>query len=340
MPKVSVIIPNYNHAAFLAQRIDSILNQTFTDFELIIMDDCSTDNSRVVIEQYRSNPKVSSIIFNEVNSGGVFKQWVKGLQAASGKYIWIAESDDFADEDFLQETVAVMEQEVGIGMVFANTVTVDTAGKPVHITAESRTELYALLAQNSNIINRANLSEFLLLNMIIENASCALMRKEVLLSIDLAELTQYTNTGDRFTYIGIALKSGIKYIPKPLNYMRSHENNTTKKNMLNGNIHRDRLRVLAYYYDRIGESQQGRNAMARFYKNNYQYFITFGRNKDHIEVLKKLRRDGRISRYSYFLLKKYVDNYSAPTTARSGYLKGLHYRILAAQRILDSDFQK
>ena len=50
-PSVSVIIPNYNHALFLQQRIESVLNQTDQDFELIILDDCSTDYSREIIEQ-------------------------------------------------------------------------------------------------------------------------------------------------------------------------------------------------------------------------------------------------------------------------------------------------
>ena len=58
-PTVSVIIPNYNHAPYLKERIDSVLNQTYQDFEVIILDDCSPDNSVEVIEQYRSNPHVS-----------------------------------------------------------------------------------------------------------------------------------------------------------------------------------------------------------------------------------------------------------------------------------------
>ena len=58
MPKVSVIVPNYNHARFLRQRIDSILAQSFQDFELILLDDCSTDESRTILEQYARDPRV------------------------------------------------------------------------------------------------------------------------------------------------------------------------------------------------------------------------------------------------------------------------------------------
>ena len=69
-PRVSVILPNYNHARFLKERIDSILNQTFQDFELILLDDCSSDNSVEVLEEYRNNPHVSHIELNEQNAMG------------------------------------------------------------------------------------------------------------------------------------------------------------------------------------------------------------------------------------------------------------------------------
>lgn len=69
MPTVSVIVPNYCHAPYLEQRIESILQQTFQDFELILLDDCSTDGSREILERYRNHPKVSGIFYNERNSG-------------------------------------------------------------------------------------------------------------------------------------------------------------------------------------------------------------------------------------------------------------------------------
>lgn len=58
MAKVSVIIPNYRHAPYLQERIDSVLAQTWRDFEIIILDDCSPDNSREVIERYRGNERI------------------------------------------------------------------------------------------------------------------------------------------------------------------------------------------------------------------------------------------------------------------------------------------
>lgn len=71
-PLVSVIIPNYNHARFLDERIQSVINQTYQNFELIILDDNSTDNSVEVMNQYKDDPHVSQIVVNEVNSGSTY----------------------------------------------------------------------------------------------------------------------------------------------------------------------------------------------------------------------------------------------------------------------------
>ena len=114
--KVSVIIPNYNYANFIIERIDSVLMQTYPIYELIILDDCSTDNSVEVInkkiEEIREKDSDINIqfIINKENSGGcVFKQWEKGFDAATGDFIWIAEADDSAENNFVEELIKPFE---------------------------------------------------------------------------------------------------------------------------------------------------------------------------------------------------------------------------------------
>ena len=102
-PLVSIIVPNYNHATYLRERLDSIFSQTFQDFEVILLDDSSSDLSQMVLEEYAKHPKVSHFIINEKNSGSPFKQWKKGINLSQGEYIWIAESDDYCKPDFLEK---------------------------------------------------------------------------------------------------------------------------------------------------------------------------------------------------------------------------------------------
>ena len=128
MPNVSIIIPNFNHALYLKQRIDSILNQTFQDFELIILDDASSDNSRDIIESFRSNPHISHIVYNTQNGGTPFKQWDKGIELSKGEWIWIAESDDFADKHFLEVLMESVHLNPEIGFAFTATYFVDEKG--------------------------------------------------------------------------------------------------------------------------------------------------------------------------------------------------------------------
>ena len=117
MPSVSVILPNYNYARYLPQRIESILNQTFSDFELIILDDASIDNSKEVIESY--NDSRISVYYNKVNSGNPFVQWNKGVQIAKGKYIWIAEADDYCELNILEKLVEILEANKNVGIAYS-----------------------------------------------------------------------------------------------------------------------------------------------------------------------------------------------------------------------------
>lgn len=110
MPKVSIIVPNYNHSLFLKERLDSIFNQTYQDYEVILLDDKSTDDSTDILEHYAKNEKVSHFIINKKNSGSPFKQWKKGIELTKGECIWIAESDDVCDLNFLEEQVKSLQE--------------------------------------------------------------------------------------------------------------------------------------------------------------------------------------------------------------------------------------
>lgn len=110
--KISVIIPNYNYQKYIIERIDSILFQTYPIHEIIILDDCSTDNSVEMIKRKIELSKkeypetIFKLIVNEKNTGGrVFEQWEKGFNEASGDFVWIAEADDSAESDFIENLI-------------------------------------------------------------------------------------------------------------------------------------------------------------------------------------------------------------------------------------------
>jgi glycosyltransferase involved in cell wall biosynthesis len=105
-PKVSVIVPNFNHQQFLRQRLESIYNQTYTNFEVILLDDGSKDGSLEILQEFLDRfPDKTICSFNEGNSGRVFHQWKRGLELATGGLVWIAESDDYCTTNFLEELI-------------------------------------------------------------------------------------------------------------------------------------------------------------------------------------------------------------------------------------------
>jgi glycosyltransferase involved in cell wall biosynthesis len=120
MPKVSICIPNYNYGGYIGDTIQSILDQTYTDFELVIVDDSSTDNSMDVINSF--NDKRLKVHKNEHNLG-IAANWNKCLEYAKGEYIAIFHSDDIYHREIIKHEVNVLETEEEVHIVGTRAVT-------------------------------------------------------------------------------------------------------------------------------------------------------------------------------------------------------------------------
>lgn len=235
MPKVSVIVPNYNHAPYLRQRLDSIFNQTFQDFEVIILDDCSTDNSKEVIEQYRSNPKVSHIVYNETNSGSPFKQWAKGFELVQGEYIWIAESDDWAEYSFLNDLVSIIDTDNHISLVFSQSI----------YEYNDHKENVDFFNQSFAFKGSIFLKEHMLFRNSICNASSVLFKKEKLNQIS-SNYQSFRGAGDYQFWMEMLLTGNVYYLHKPLNHFRQHIQNTTTQNRSSGNEFFECFKIVSF----------------------------------------------------------------------------------------------
>ena len=239
MPTVSVIVPNYCHAPYLEQRIESILQQTFQDFELILLDDCSTDGSREILERYRNHPKVSGIFYNERNSGSPFKQWKKGLSKATGDYVWIAESDDFSSPCFLERCVRILDTRPDCSIVFTSSYIVDSHSRTIREEAPVKYPKHKQIRFGSRFF----LYRFLCPRNTIYNAGMALVRRSALPAGD--NYTQYRYCGDWLFWIQIVSGGGnVVYLAEPLNYYRVHDSNTTAESIATGRKHIETLRIL------------------------------------------------------------------------------------------------
>lgn len=259
---VSVIIPNYNHAKYLDQRIQSVLNQTYKHFEVIMLDDKSTDNSLEIINKYKDCPHISHIIVNEQNSGSTFKQWIKGFGLAKGELIWIAESDDSCENTFLEKLVKEHQDKNNV-VTFCKSQRMDENGL--------KYETFHNEIKRGNWEGKDFIQEYLGKYNIIMNASSAIFNKNIALTVD-PQFKDFKGSGDWLFWIEIIQNGSVSYIEESLNFFRKHSTNTTEKCYSNGTDFIEDKKIFDYLVkNRLINSQ----TIKAIRKHNLVKFSTF-----------------------------------------------------------------
>lgn len=131
-PKVSVVISVYNADKFLREALDSIINQSYKNYELIIIDDCSTDNSRSILQEYADSYDIIKLVLNTENIG-LTKNLNKAIQLSEGLYIARMDADDISMENRLKNQVDFLEANPNIDVVGSYALDIDENGKSLRI---------------------------------------------------------------------------------------------------------------------------------------------------------------------------------------------------------------
>ena len=223
--KVSVIIPNYNYENFIIERIDSILMQTYPIYELIILDDYSTDNSiKVIEEKIKTIPSQIKVTFvkNEKNSGCVFKQWKKGFELATGDYIWIAEADDSAENNFVEEVMKGFDDK-NVVLSYCESARIDENNLLIR---EKSDDLYDMCRTGEWKANytkdgKDEIIEHLSVTNTILNVSSVMWKKKDYTDI-FEKAAEFKVAGDWYIYYNVLKNGKIAWNSKPLNYYRKH----------------------------------------------------------------------------------------------------------------------
>ena len=215
LPRISVVVPNFNYAHCMADRLGSIFDQAHPVHEIIVLDDASTDNSVEVIESVVSERQRDlTLVINDENSGSVFRQWARGAEAATGDYVWIAEADDLADPQFLPSLVRLMHSDPKIEFAFSDSRSIDADGAPVFASykpyfssiepgALSRDEVF----QGADFAKR-----YLSVKNTILNVSSVLWRRDALTRTLRAcekELQEFRMAGDWRIYLECLSNPGL-----------------------------------------------------------------------------------------------------------------------------------
>lgn len=225
---VTVIVPVYNHAPFLRQRLDGILGQSYRDIEVIILDDASTDESLDIASTYTNDPRVR-LIRNDANSGSPFGQWKKGIELAKGEFLWIAEGDDDCHPDFLRELLPLL-RDPDVAMAYADSTLVDELGQPLG----SYQAYYESLdishwKMDWMLPGSAEVDMGLGVKNTIPNVSAVLFRTRHIRSEMLDEITGMHFSGDWYLYVQLARHHRIAFRGKALNIHRKHAATLTRQ---------------------------------------------------------------------------------------------------------------
>ena len=227
MPKVSVIVPNFNHESFLSRRLESIYRQTYKNIEVILLDDCSSDQSRLLMNEYAaSHPETTQTLYNQENSGSAFRQWAKGIKAATGDLVWIAESDDFCDERFLEVLVRCFDDEAVL-LAYAKSSFVDKNEVPILDDFQSYlSDLECAEKWNAPYVETAHneVRTALGIKNTIPNASGVLFKRPIDMSLlDDESWLSMRVAGDWVFYLEIIRGGKIAYSTETTNFFRRYE---------------------------------------------------------------------------------------------------------------------
>jgi glycosyltransferase involved in cell wall biosynthesis len=276
-PKVSIILPNYNYACYLTERLNSIKNQTFTDYELIFLDDASTDNSIEIFNKFiQDNKQISyKILINQSNTGIPFIQWNKGVENASGDYIWITEADDFCENNILEKLVSVLNNNSNVGLAYCQSCHVNEKSEKIDDLLWSVKWLDDKRWENKFINNgKEEILQYLAFQNTIPNASAVLFKKNYYIQAGMAE-TKYKLVGDWLTWIKILLISDIGFIPDVLNYFRIHTK-TVRSEYENKKIYNhlyEMYKVLTYIDKNLKFSEKLFDKVSKHFLNVIKYRI-------------------------------------------------------------------
>jgi glycosyltransferase involved in cell wall biosynthesis len=224
MRKVSIIVPNYNYGRFLKERIRSVLKQTWTDFELLYVDDGSSDESNCIAQAFQGDPRVRLRLCKN-NSGTVYQRWNEAAQEASGEWLWFANADDSSHPRFLERLLSLVEGQPDVAVAHSDIAYMDEDGRLMSCRTHGTAETMAHLAAD-RITSGIEELVFLTRGLYLRTASAVILRRDAFIEAGGFD-TRLWGVADYDLYLKILHRYDIAYAAEPLTYYRKHTSNTT-----------------------------------------------------------------------------------------------------------------
>jgi len=288
MPEVSVIIPAYNSSRYIAEALDSVFEQTFKDFEVIVVDDGSTDDTRRIIENY---PHQIKYFYQE--NGGPAKARNLGIRKSEGKYIAFLDADDLWLASKLEKQVAEFEKNPELGMVITENCLFDDAG------------VYRDVVGKSNYLMHGDLVTNIFLKSGVVTPT-VMVRRDVFGEIGLFEETLRIGEDDNM-WIRIAFHYPVGFVDEPLAKIRDHQMRTMRVNQNYAVYTRASVEMLLNKYDRRLGDKIRKLVPRKFYQGNFGIGYRHFEQEEYAEARKAFREALKYDRwhlkaYAYILM--------------------------------------
>lgn len=248
-PLVSIVFTSYNHKEYLKQALDSLVNQTYPNLEIIIIDDCSTDGSQEILKEYEHIQNINLRLKTQ-NSGSYVKASNYGASFAKGEYILFAQCDDFAEANQIETLLNAFESNPSVGVVFSKSNLVDEKGITFTNDFVGRERGFKRLVKENGLIPASKMKEFLSFSCIIPNLSAALIKYDLFKEINgLSE--RYLVVADWEFWLDLTEKTDFYYIHQPLNYFRQHGTTIRSSIKMKTQI----IEIYKMFYNHISKNQ-------------------------------------------------------------------------------------
>ena len=216
---VSIVVASYNHARFLPRRMESLIGQTYEHIEILVIDDCSTDRSAEVLQQYASHPKVTVTV--RQRNGGWVEVSNQGVDMTKGEFVIFANCDDDCDPRMVERLVSGMREHTSVGITFCRSLFVDEEDRVIGDDFAGRERDFRVRCAADTLLTGAELSRFLLDSCVIPNLSAALIRRECFAKVGQLSAS-YRVVGDWDLFFRIFAQYDGFYVAEPLNRFRQH----------------------------------------------------------------------------------------------------------------------
>lgn len=229
---VSVVVPNFNYGSLIYDRLKSIALQDYPPLEIIVLDDCSIDQSRSEIERFVADfGECIAIrtVFSDSNSGSVFAQWKKGLEQVAGELVWIAEADDVAAPNFLSSLVPYFA-DTKMSLAFSQSRQIN--GEGIEIAPDYLEYVSSVDPEhwNQDYINDGDdeIRRFMAIKNTIPNVSAVLFRRPPDLGF-MSRVMEYRVAGDWVFYLELLRQGKLAFCARSLNGHRRHAGSQTSQ---------------------------------------------------------------------------------------------------------------